>query len=239
MMAKSEREKQRQAEEEEKKQRKKIAKQEAILMHKLEGLRKDVKKAEQKVSKAQAGLESAQVLAQRIEGQLAELRGTGKKEEGAAGTQEVPQAVQTEVEGADQAAPGEDSERDRGDAPSEEQIEGQPPAEGRVDIGEGAESQESPVVAEEPVMITSEEGSMAVESTDEHAWPPPEVREEVAEAIKEESMEPAETEEGEEEDDEEQEQEEAGMVNGAGPNGETVVAPRPRRRSPRRPRASS
>ncbi|GHO88743.1 hypothetical protein [Dictyobacter formicarum] len=50
---------------------------------------------------------------------------------------------------------------------------------------EQLESTTSPAV--EDVTIQSGEGKMPIETTDEHAWPPPLIREEVAEAIEEEA----------------------------------------------------
>lgn len=86
-----------------------------------------------------------------------------------------------------------------------------PPAEGRSDIGEevtastpatstqsaatntsqSEEKQTTPQTSKaeteyETMRISSGEGSIPIETSDEHAWPPPPIREEVAEAIEEE-----------------------------------------------------
>jgi len=97
-------------------------------------------------------------------------------------------------------------------------------------LTEGVDSQH------EPLTIASAEGSIPIQSSDEHAWPPPEIREELAEAIKEkhavvveesmaqiESVDGAVGEEGEEED-------------GASSNSEASGAQRTHRRGSRRTR---
>ena len=102
------------AENDAKKLRKKLAKREAELMLKVDQAKKDLRKAEQRLTRARTGLETAQSALQSTELELAELRAPAQSADG--GEQE------------------ENGDRDRGEPPDAEQVIGTPPAEGRVDI---------------------------------------------------------------------------------------------------------
>jgi chromosome segregation ATPase len=76
-----------------KKQRKKLAKQEARLMLKVEQARKDVQKAQGKVAKAQSQLDDSQKRLQDIEGKLAALRTSPQEQQTSANGSEQTQEV--------------------------------------------------------------------------------------------------------------------------------------------------
>ena len=145
-------------EEGEKKERKKLAKREAELMLEAERARKDVHKAEQKLAKAQSALETAQAELQGTETKLATLRTPG---------QENPSASNSSVQPVEQSTPPlTESANSEQEIPSAEQVAGPPPVEGRSDIGQEAAQS---IGSDEPLTISSGEGSIFIQSTDEHA----------------------------------------------------------------------
>jgi chromosome segregation ATPase len=112
------------AEDDAKKRRKKLAKREAELMLKVDLAKKDLRKAEERLTRARAGLETAQSALQNTELELAELR--------------VPASADSGEEVED-----ENGDRDRGEPPDMEQVVGAPPAEGRVDISDPSGTSEA------------------------------------------------------------------------------------------------
>jgi hypothetical protein len=116
-----------------KKQRKKLAKREAELMLKVDQAKKDLHKAEQKLTRARAGVETAQSTLQTIELELAELRTPAQ--ETAPATDDSEQSTPPVVQ-------DENSNGDPGEPPDAEQAAGVPPVEGRVDVPELSEPSE-------------------------------------------------------------------------------------------------
>lgn len=174
---------------ESKKQRKKQAKQEAKLMLKLEQAKKDAEKAQQKLAKAQHALESSQAQVHDLEQKLEQLRATNHEHDnGFVAQADREDLAQAQAETASQAV-------DSGDeyVPSEIATEeaAEQPAEGRDDLLEAQKQlEERPFEQQEAIeeaQIESGNGSMPIVTEDEHAWPPPEIREEIAEAVVEEA----------------------------------------------------
>jgi hypothetical protein len=153
-----------------------------------------------------------------------------KAEQKLAKAQSALEAAQAELQGTETKlatlrVPGQEN-------PSASNGSAQPVEQSTPPLTEGADSKH------EPLTIASGEGSIPIQSSDEHAWPPPAIREELAEAIKEEHDQPvvveestaqiesvdgAVGEEGEEED-------------GASSNSEASGAQRTHRRGSRRTR---
>lgn len=199
----------------EKKQRKEQAKQEAKLMLKLEQAKKDVQKAEQKLAKAQKGHEDALNLQYTFEEKLRKLRSseptnssngsTTTVNETAILTLDTPFIVQSvdivDIHSADTTTAGTDAlTTDDTIAASIEPD--QPPAEGRTDVPDDTQTQNAQATSDEAtsesnpapqapemidVQIESDGVSMPLLTHNENAWPPPVIREEVAEAAQEEA----------------------------------------------------
>jgi hypothetical protein len=148
-----------QEDEKEKKERKKLAKREAELLLEAEQAKKDLHKAEQKLAKAQSALEAAQAQLQGTETKLATLR-TPDQEHPSTSNGSAQPATPPLTEGA-----ASEHEEDHSDSAQE--------------VAQTTGSDESSTIA-------SGEGTIFIQNSDEHAWPPPEIREELAEAIKEE-----------------------------------------------------
>lgn len=235
-----------------KKQRKKQARQEAKLMLKVEEAKKAMQKAEAKVAKAQTNLHGRNTELHKLEDQLSHLR-SGQQEPAVAqaepALQDVssPQAEQDKQSNQNGSysvtSVNDDPSVNSTNAVSEDavehatdtsaipanQIDAQPPAEGRVDVSQGVDGgvmngggmnaaptsasadsaadkgvpttmqsnnnpQETPKQnmeqAEESLQTHSVVGSMPIESDNPQAWPPPEIREEVADATIEEAKNP-------------------------------------------------
>ena len=227
----------------EQKSRKKQAKKEAKLMAQVDQAKKDVRKAEQKATKAQTTLQEQQTHLQKLEEELTQFRYAGQGSSIQAPDEaeqielfevdlttntivsiEEPQTSSLSTEGrndtdalttagseanaSDEAndaeiqlssfAPTEDSSNtaqedtlSASETPSETTntpIENIPA--GQFDEGPGAQVYAdisiNPAPTEEDLVISSGDGSIPVVTTNENAWPPPQIREELAESIAEE-----------------------------------------------------
>jgi hypothetical protein len=232
-----------------KKQHKKLAKQEAKLMLKVEEAKKAVQRAESKVAKAQTTLHGHNTKLHKLEDQLTHLRSGQQEPSAEAGdpapsaqpdSQDLssPQAEQdnhSNQNGSHSSNGAYDAHNAQDASPSAatdtpaiptNQIDAQPPAEGRVDVSQDVDAsatsdndvsssnsadstadkgvnttmqnnsnaQETPdqnmQQAEESLHIDSGDGSMPIVTNDPQAWPPPEVRKEVADAVVEEVKQP-------------------------------------------------
>jgi|SRR5579859_1378609 len=237
-----------------KKQHKKLAKKEAKLMLKVEEAKKAVQKAESKVAKAQTTLHGHNTALHKLEDQLTHLRSSQQEPSAETGDtassaqpalQDLssPQAEQDDhsnqngshSNGAYDANSAQDASpsavTDTSAIPTN-QIDAQPPAEGRVDVSQDVDasatsdndvsssnsadstadegvnttmqnnnnSQETPnqimQQTEESLHIDSGEGSMPIVTDNPQAWPPPEVRKEVADAVVDEVKQPHGNQEG-------------------------------------------
>lgn len=174
-----------------KKQRKKQAKQEAKLMLLVEEQQKALRKAEGKVKKAQASIEEHTSQLRELEAKLAQLR---------SGQQPASEATNGTY-----AA---DSARLNDLSTPTEQVDAPPPVEGRADISDAPtastsdetnessntptpEPNSTPTPEESDLSIESGGGSIPIVTQNENAWPPPAIREEVAEAVVEEETHPS------------------------------------------------
>jgi len=215
----------------EKKQRKEQAKQEAKLMLKLEQAKGDVQKAEQKLAKAQKGLEEAQTQQYTIQDRLSTLRTPHDASHNgsvAASSELVTDSAQTQIvqvpgdetlltletpfiiqsaditEDAAQTTDTTDSTTSDNTPATTSMEADQPPAEGRTDISDTTQEQNVAATTDEQqntatdtsqgntadsegTQVGSDGVSMPIVSQDENAWPPPVIREEVAEAVQEEA----------------------------------------------------
>jgi hypothetical protein len=212
----------------EQKLRKKRAKREAKLMAQVDQAKKDVRRAEQKATKAQTTLQEQQTRLQKLEQELTQFRQAGQVDptdmnQSTDGLQ-TSSSLSTEGRndiGAAATAGSAVNTTDEADT-KEIQLPSPAPAEGRTDIAkedpistpeatststntpiEGipagqfddeepsaqvhADISINPTPTEEDLAISSGDGSIPVVTTDEHAWPPPEIREELAESIAEET----------------------------------------------------
>jgi len=179
-----------------KKERKQQAKHDAKLMLKIEKAKKDVQKLQQKVIKAQAGLNEAQghlhELETRMESQkVVALLPPGHAEQSNGQAEQSSQTMNGSTPTSQENIPV-------------DQTVSEPPAEGRNDISEQPQTSQASDTAStssssqegtqnmpsafnelpaQDMQIESDNASMPILTQDEHAWPPPAIREEVAEAI--------------------------------------------------------
>ncbi|MBA2679015.1 MAG: hypothetical protein H0U76_11550 [Ktedonobacteraceae bacterium] len=194
----------------EQKNRKKQAKKEAKLMAQVDQARKDVRKAEQKATKAQTILQEQQAHLYNLEQDLTRLRQAGQ-ESSVPAQDEVEQIELIEIELVDNTTQDIEEPQTASSLPTEgtndidtsatagsdiasEDTTSTPiediPAE-QFDEGPGAQVYAdisiNPAPTEEDLVISSGDGSIPVVTTDENAWPPPQIREELAASIAEEA----------------------------------------------------
>ncbi|GCE05311.1 hypothetical protein [Dictyobacter aurantiacus] len=189
------------------KQRKKLAKKEAKLMLKVEQAKKDVRKVEKKIHKSQDDLKTRNERLHDLEGKLSHLQmsmpstpdkaGKNDKADKNNKTNNKNKANKlskgAEAGNVEQFAPSADNIQaiDSGDSYHNDtdveafHLSSLEPVEGGNELSDTTESTTNP--SAEDVTIQSGEGSMPVETKDEHSWPPPLIREEVAQAIEEEA----------------------------------------------------
>ncbi len=156
--------------EDEQKSRKKQAKKEAKLMAQVDQAKKDARKAEQKAAKAQTNLQEQQAHLYKLEQELAQFRQADQVSSNESGQVELVEQEDTT------------SSPEAANTP----IENIPA--GQFDEGPGAQVYADISInppPEEDLVISSGDGSIPVVTTDEHAWPPPQIREELAESIAE------------------------------------------------------
>ena len=179
--------------EDQQKTRKKQAKKEAKLMLQVEQAKKDVHKAEQKATKAQTTLQEQQTHLQKLEEELTQLRNPGQEankeahdQAGEADNTEVQPVSPPPIEGRSDIGQEDAAETLAGTTHTP--IESVPTQQPNETTGAQVHADISinPAPAEEDLTINSGEGSIPVIASDENAWPPPQIRKELAESIAEE-----------------------------------------------------
>ncbi len=183
----------------EQKSRKKQAKKEAKLMAQVDQAKKDVRKAEQKATKAQTTLQEQQAHLYKLEQELTQFRQAGQAElisttvqsnaSNEADNAEIQLSSSTPAESLNDIVQEDTTSASEASSESASTPIENIPA-GLFDEGPGAQVYAdisiNPPPTEEDLVISSGDGSMPVITTDEHAWPPPQIREELAESIAEE-----------------------------------------------------
>jgi hypothetical protein len=178
----------------EQKSRKKQAKKEAKLMAQVDQARKDVRKAEQKATKAQTNLQEQQAHLYKLEQELAQFRQAVQvsSNEAVSKVNASDESDNAEIQ-LSSSAPAEGlTDRVQEDTTGSPEAASTPmeniPA-GQFDEEPGAQVYADISInppTEEELILSSGDGSIPVVTTDEHAWPPPQIREELAESIAEE-----------------------------------------------------
>ncbi len=170
-------------EEEEQKKRKKQAKKEAKLMLLVEKMKKGVRKAEQKAAKAQTNLQTHKTRLQELEATLSQLHHTDQTE----ALDEKGNTAQPQVEGHESTASELHDQSTTGTElqttlSPEEEYSSNTEASTDPDATDAAHA--APVDKE--LTISSGAGTMPIVTSDENAWPPSQIREEIAQSIAEE-----------------------------------------------------
>lgn len=182
----------------EQKSRKKQAKKEAKLMAQVDQAKKDVRKAEQKATKAQTTLQEQQAHLYKLEQELTQFRQAGQAEpvsttvqsnaSNEADNAEIQLSSSTPAEGLNDIVQEDTTSASEASSESASTPIENIPA-GLFDEGPGAQVYAdisiNPPPTEEDLVISSGDGSIPVVTTNEHAWPPPQIREELAESVAE------------------------------------------------------
>ncbi|HLI06915.1 MAG TPA: hypothetical protein VKV40_10135 [Ktedonobacteraceae bacterium] len=147
-----------------KKQRKKLVKQEAKLMLKVEQARKDVQKAQGKVAKAQAQLDNRQKRLQAVEEKLAAFRASDQERQtGTNGSQQPEQSAQQETSSATMTGTAEQNEPTQ---PTQQGEQGQQLPVGEIYVDGAVDTERARTPGEARSDVLQEEGQ---ELSQEHA----------------------------------------------------------------------
>lgn len=197
------------AQDEAKKARKQQAKQDAKLMLKVEDAKKDVQKAQQKVIKAQEKLNATQAHLHKLEEKADSQKvvallpeGHTQDEQSNASNQSMNGTASTASTPVDQTTsqPPAEGRNDLSGQPQTQETQASQASDNTTtDTTSQGNSQEPNVAGQtgatenreaifsqlppEDTQVESDNASMPILTQDEHAWPPPTTREEVAEAI--------------------------------------------------------